>query len=182
MKRGAFVLIMAIAMLSAFDLSGRIGMGLGFTPDVYLESDVGGLITLPVVDLAVTRIGLNPKLAVEPVFQFTLRNANDNTITGFALSALGNFLLKGHQKTNLYTKAGIGFMLFAPGGGADTQFGFNIPFGFGLEHFVSEHFSLNLAALSGFTFISNPPLGGDSYMELKLGNAKPFAFYLLWYY
>ncbi|MGQ9665378.1 MAG: hypothetical protein ACUVUH_08635 [bacterium] len=182
MKKGAIALIMAFALLSAFDLSNRIGMGLGFTPDVYLESNAGGLITLPVVDLAVTRIGLNPKLAVEPIFQFTLRNANDNTSTSFALSALGNFLLKGHQKTNLYTKAGIGFMLFAPGGGADTQFGFNIPFGFGLEHFVSEHFSLNLAALSGFTFVSNPPGGGDSYMELKLGNAKPFAFYLVWYY
>lgn len=182
MIRGAIALLVLIAMLGAFDLSERIGMGLGFTPDVYLESNAGGLIVLPVVDLAVTRIGLNPKLVFEPLCQFTLKNVNDNTSIYFSLSGLGNFLMKGHEKTNLYAKAGLGFMLFSPGGGADSEFGFNLPFGFGLEHFVSEHFSLNLAALSGFTFISNPPGGGDSYMEIKLGNAKPFAFYLVWYY
>ncbi|MEO0185139.1 MAG: hypothetical protein ABIL22_02570 [candidate division WOR-3 bacterium] len=181
MKRGAIALLALIAVLGAYDLTGRIGMGLGFTPDVFLEAS-GGVITLPVIDLAVTRIGLNPKLSLEPIFQFTLQDANNNTSINFALAGLGNFLFKGHQKTNLYAKAGLGFMLYSPGGGADTRFGFNLPFGFGLEHFVSEHFSLNLAALSGFTFISNPPGGGDSYMQVKLGNAKPFAFYLLWYY
>ncbi|MEO0095768.1 MAG: hypothetical protein ABIL46_01080 [candidate division WOR-3 bacterium] len=181
MKKGAIAVLSIIALLSAFDLSGRIGMGLGFTPDVYLESE-NGIITLPVIDLAVTRIGLKPNLSLEPIFQFNLRNANDNTSVGFALSGLANYLIKGHQKTNLYAKVGFGFMLYSPGGGADSEFGFNLPFGFGLEHFVSEHFSLNLAALSGFTFISNPPVGGDSYMEVKIGNAKPFAFYLLWYY
>ncbi len=181
MKKGAIALFALIAILGAYDLTGRIGMGLGFTPDTYLESSTG-TFALPVIDLAVTRIGMNPKLVLEPIFQFTLKNANDNTSMNFALSALGNFLFKGHQKTNLYAKAGIGFMLYAPGGNADTEFGFNLPFGFGLEHFVSEHFSLNLAALSGFTFISNPPVAGDSYMEVKLGNAKPFAFYLVWYY
>ncbi|MGB9720849.1 MAG: hypothetical protein ACPL28_05145 [bacterium] len=182
MKRGTFALLAIIALVNAFDLSGRIGMGLGFTPDVYLESDAGGVITLPVIDLAVTRIGLNPKLALEPMFLFALENRNDNTSINFALAGLGNFLFKGHQKTNLYAKVGLGFMLYSPGGNADTRFGFNLPFGFGLEHFVSEYFSLNLAALSGFTFISNPPGGGDSYMQVKLGNARPFAFYLVWYY
>jgi hypothetical protein len=181
MKRGAIALIIFITTISAFDLTGCIGMGLGFSPDVYQES-TSELITLPVVDLAVTRIGLNPKLTLEPIFQFTLKNANDNTIIDFALSALGNFLMKGHQKTNLYAKAGLGLMIHSPGGNVDSEFGFNLPFGFGLEHFVSEHFSLNLAALSGFTFISNPPGGGDSYIEVKLGNAKPFAFYMVWYY
>uniref|UniRef100_A0A7C6EFY9 Outer membrane protein beta-barrel domain-containing protein n=1 Tax=candidate division WOR-3 bacterium TaxID=2052148 RepID=A0A7C6EFY9_UNCW3 len=181
MKKGAIALLSIIVMVCGFDLTGRIGMGLGFSPDVYQESS-NELITLPVIDLAVTRIGLNSKFAVEPIFQFTLRNANDRTSINLAVSGLGNFLMKGHQKTNLYAKAGFGFMLFSPGGGADTEFGFNLPFGFGLEHFVSEHFSLNLAALSGFTFISNPPAGGDTYMEVRIGNAKPFAFYMVWYY
>jgi hypothetical protein len=57
------------------------------------------------------------------------------------------------------------------------EIGFSLPFGFGLEHFISDHFSLNLAALSGFSFSS-----ASSQMEVKLGNDKPFAFYLLWYY
>uniref|UniRef100_A0A7V0Z574 Outer membrane protein beta-barrel domain-containing protein n=1 Tax=candidate division WOR-3 bacterium TaxID=2052148 RepID=A0A7V0Z574_UNCW3 len=181
MKKGLFALLSIIALFFGFDLTGRIGMGLGFSPDVYQEA-ANELITLPVVDLAVTRIGLKPKMVIEPIFQFTLKNANDNTSIYLAISGLGNFLMKGHQKTNLYAKGGLGFMLFSPGEGADTEFGFNLPFGFGLEHFVSEHFSLNLAALSGITFISNPPSGGDTYIEVKFGNAKPFAFYMVWYY
>ncbi|MEO0123335.1 MAG: hypothetical protein ABIL69_04955 [candidate division WOR-3 bacterium] len=181
MKKGAIALLSFIVLVSAYNLSGRIGMGLGFTPDVYQES-ANELITLPVIDLAVTRYGLNPNLILEPTFQFTLRNANDRTSINLVMNGLVNFLIKGHQKTNLYGKAGFGFLLFSPGGGADSEFGFNLPFGFGLEHFVSEHFSLNLAALSGFTFISNPPEGGDTYMEVKIGNAKPFAFYMVWYY
>jgi|UniRef100_A0A7V3VTE0 hypothetical protein len=181
MQRGIFALLSIIALVCGFDMTGRIGMGLGFSPDVYQES-ANELIALSVVDLAVTRIGLNSKLVIEPVFQFTLKNAMDNTNVYFTISGLGNFVMKGHQKTNLYAKAGLGFMLFSPGGGEETIFGFNLPFGFGLEHFVSEHFSLNLAALSGFTFISNPPEGGDTYMEVKFGNAKPFAFYMVWYY
>lgn len=179
MKNFLLCLTLWTMMLGAVDIQDRIGMGLGFSPDTYLESARLG-IPLPVIDIAVTKIGLNPKLAIEPIFQFTLRG-DGTTKTTFLLSCIGDFLLKGHSKTNLYTKGGLGFMIDSPGGGADTEFGFNLPFGFGIEHFASEHFSINLSALSGFTFISNPP-GGDSYMELKLGNAKPFAFYLLWYY
>lgn len=180
MRKGAIALLSIIVLVGAYDLSGHIGMGLGFTPDVFQETGAG-LIPLPVVDLAVTRIGLNPNLSIEPIFQFTMQDRT-NTSVFVNIAGLINYLVKGHQKTNLYVKAGLGFIIDSPGGGADTEFGFNLPFGFGLEHFVSEHFSLNLAALSGFTFISNPPGGGDSYMEVKLGNAKPFAFYLLWYY
>ncbi len=180
MKNLSLGLILWVVTLGAVEIQDRIGMGLGFSPDTYLESARLGL-PLPIVDIAVTKIGLNPKLAIEPIFQFTLRGDGATTHTTFLLSFLGDILLKGHEKTNLYARAGLGFMLDSPGGGAETEFGFNLPFGFGLEHFASEHFSINLSALSGFTFISNPP-GGDSYLEIKLGNAKPFAFYLLWYY
>ncbi len=181
MRKGAIAILSVIALVSAYDLTGRIGMGLGVTPDVYQEA-ANEFIQIPVIDLAVTRIGLKSNLVLEPIFQFTLRNANDNTSVNLAMAGLANFLFKGHQKTNLYGKAGLGFLFYSPGGGADSEFGFNLPFGFGLEHFISEHFSLNLSALSGFTFISNPPAGGDSYMEVKFGNAKPFAFYMVWYY
>jgi hypothetical protein len=180
MKKVLFgVLGLAIAA-AGVSLDGRIGMGIGLSPDTYFESAALGL-PLPVIDMAATRIGLNPKLSVEPILLFDMVDYGDTEMK-LGLSILCNFLMKGHQKTNLYTKAGIGFVLDSPAGAGETQFGFNLPFGFGLEHFVSEHFSLNLSALSGITFISNYGHGTESLMELKLGNAKPFAFYLLWYY
>ena len=180
MKKIWIGLFACVIILSAVDLEGKIGMGLGFSPDTYQES--GGLgLSLPIIDIAVTKIGLSPKMAIEPIIQFTLKGAGATSVH-VALSGLGDFLVKGHNKTNLYGKAGLGFMINSPGGGAETTFGFNLPFGFGLEHFVSENFSINLTALSGITFISNPTTGGDSYLEFKLGNEKPFAFYLLWYY
>ncbi len=182
MKKALIGLVAAIALVGAVDLEGRIGMGLGFSPDTYLESELTTL-GFPIIDLAVTKYGLSPKMALEPIFQFTMVNANDNTSIRFRLDALLDFLMKGHSKTNVYAKAGLGFMFYSSGvTGADAEFGLSVPFGFGLEHFCSEHFSINLAALSGLTFISNPPAGGDSYLNFKLGNEKPFAFYLLWYY
>ena len=169
----AILLLASVGLLNAVDLDGRIGMGLGWSPQ---STNVGGLIVLPVTDIAVTRIGLSPSLAVEPIFQFTFDSGDSLDYLLFKLSALGNFLMKGHAKTNLYAKAGLGIAMDKYGGG-DMEFAFNLPFGFGLEHFCSEHFSINLAALSGFSFSS-----AGSLMEIKLGNDKPFAFYLMWYY
>lgn len=173
MKKALIGLAVAIALVSAVDLDGRIGMGLGWAPEA---TSIGGLFTIPVTDIAVTRFGLSPKLAVEPILQFTMDNGDSLDYLLFKLSALGNFLLKGHAKTNFYGKLGLGFSMYKYGS-ADMEFAFHLPFGFGLEHFCSEHFSINLAALSGFTFSS----AGDQ-IGLKLGNDKPFAFYLLWYY
>ena len=173
MKKALIGLVAAIALVGAVDLDGRIGMGLGWAPEA---TSIGGLFTIPVTDIAVTRFGLSPKLAVEPIVQFTLDSGDSLDYMLFKLSVLGNFLWKGHAKTNLYTKLGLGFSMDKYDD-QDMEFAFHLPVGFGLEHFVSEHFSLNLAALSGFTFSSR----GDQ-IGLKLGNDKPFAFYLLWYY
>jgi hypothetical protein len=169
----AILLLASAGLLNAFDLDGRFGMGLGWSPG---GTNMGSLLFLPVTDIAVTRIGLGPNLAVEPIFQFTFDSGDSFDYLLFKLSALGNFLLKGHAKTNLYAKAGLGLVMDKYGSG-DMEIGFSLPFGFGLEHFISDHFSLNLAALSGFSFSS-----ASSQMEVKLGNDKPFAFYLLWYY
>lgn len=181
MKRCLLALVGLIAVVGAVNLDGRLGMGVGMSPDAYLESAALGL-PVAVIDIAVTKIGMNPKMSLEPIFQFTLQSANDITSTYFDLSVLADLLMKGHSKTNVYAKIGLGFQMLSPGGGADSEFGFNLPFGFGLEHFISEHCSINLSALSGFTFLNYAPGGGDSYFNIKLGNEKPFALYVLWYY
>lgn len=168
----AILLLASVGLLNAVDLDGRIGMGFGWSPE---RTNVG-VIPLPVSDIFVTRVGLGPNLAVEPIFQFTFDSGDSLDYLLFKLAALGNFLIKGHAKTNLYAKAGLGIAM-DKNGSADMEFAFNLPFGFGIEHFCSEHFSVNLAALSGLSFSS-----AGSQMEVKLGNDKPFAFYLLWYY
>jgi len=169
----AILLLASVGLLNAVDMDGKIGMGLGWSPE---NTNIGGLVLLPVTDIAVTRIGLGPKLVVEPIFQFTFDSGDSLDYLLVKLAALGNFLLKGHEKTNLYAKAGLG-VIMDKYGSADMEFAFQLPFGFGIEHFCSDHFSINLAALSGFSFNSR-----GSQMEFKLGNNKPFAFYLMWYY
>jgi hypothetical protein len=169
----ALLLLASVSLLSAVDLDGKIGMGIGWSPQ---STNVGGLIVLPITDIAVTRVGLGPKLAVEPIFQFTFDSGDSLDYLLFKLAALGDFLMKGHTKTNLYAKAGLGIAM-EKYGSADMEFAFQLPFGFGLEHYVSDHFSINLAALSGLSFSS-----AGSQIEVKLGNDKPFAFYLMWYY
>ncbi len=178
MKRIAIALFIIVVFLGAKDLSGLIGMGIGFSPDTYQGSTGYGL-GFPVIDIAVTRIGMSQTVAIEPIGQFTLTGDGDTEVR-FRLSVLGDFLLKGHSRTNIYAKAGIGFVIQP--GTPETMFGFNLPFGFGLEHFVSDYFSVNLAALSGFSYTSNPNNQSGSSWEVTLGNEKPFAFYLLWYY
>jgi len=177
MRKFLILFVGAVVLLQAHNLAGKIGMGLGFSPDTYLQGSAWGF---PVIDIAVTKIGLKPALALEPILQFTYTGDGASGVY-FALSGLANFLMKGHSKTNIYGKLGLGFLIDTRP--TDTEFGFTLPFGFGLEHFVSEHFSINLAAMSGFTYISNPPptYSGDNF-EFRLGNEKPFAFYLLWYY
>jgi hypothetical protein len=169
----AILLLASVGLLNAVDLNGRIGMGMGWSPD---GQTAIGTSTFPLADIAVTRIGLSEKLAVEPIFQFTLSNANDATSYFFKLYGLGNFLVKGHAKTNLYAKAGLGFTL-EKDGDLDAVISFGLPFGFGIEHFCSDHFSINLAAHSGIFFVTEP-----SAFQVKLGNDRPFAFYLMWYY
>lgn len=181
MKKILIGLVVTVMMLGAVSLDGKIGMGLGFAPD----GDIDGF-SIPIIDIAVTRYGLSPTRAIEPIFQFTMKSMGDGadvTSTGVKLSGLLNFLLRGHKKTNIYGKIGLGFGFSSSGiTGAETEITFELPFGFGIEHFCSEHFSINLAAISGFRYISNPQYMEGSDLTLKLGNDKPFAFYLLWYY
>jgi len=173
MKKILLVAALAISLGVAVDLDGRIGMGLGWSPS---QTDVGGIL-LPVTDIAVTRIGLGPKLSVEPIFQFTTSDMEGIDMY-FKLYCLGNYVFKSHSKTNVYLKGGLGFSLLDETGGGDALVTFGVPFGFGLEYFCGEHWSVNFASLSGLQIASQ----GGTQTEIKFGNDKPFAFYFLFYY
>ncbi len=184
MKKILIAITVTLVMAGAVDLDGRIGMGLGFAPDIYSgipDTSFFGLFDLGFgsVDIAVTRFGLNEKWSLEPIAQLMFDGNGEGAIRLY-IAGLGNMLLKGHSKTNLYGKIGFGFMLDTHG--SEDEFGIQLPFGFGLEHFINNHFSINLAALSGFNYISHPRGGLGSYYSLRLGNEKPFAIYVLWYY
>uniref|UniRef100_A0A7C4XVB3 Outer membrane protein beta-barrel domain-containing protein n=1 Tax=candidate division WOR-3 bacterium TaxID=2052148 RepID=A0A7C4XVB3_UNCW3 len=185
MKRISILFALIICTLGAVELQGRIGMGLGFAPDG-VEYFMGEPIALPIVDIGVTKYGLSPSMAIEPIVQFTMISVGDGgsvTSTKIKFFGLFDFLLKGHKKTNIYGKAGLGLGMSSTGvTDQETEISFELPFGFGLEHFCSEHFSINLCAMSGLKYVSNPANEEGSYLALKLGNDKPFAFYLLWYY
>jgi len=173
MKKILLVVALAFSVGVAVDLDGRIGMGLGWSPS---QTDIGGIL-LPVTDIAVTRIGLGPKLSVEPVFQFTMSDF-EGVDMHFRLYCLANMLFKGHEKTNVYLKGGLGFGMTDYTGGGDALIEVAVPFGFGLEYFCGEHWSVNFSSLSGLVLQSQ----GESEVEIKLGNDKPFAFFFLFYY
>lgn len=173
MKKILLVVALAFSVAVAVDLDGRIGMGLGWSP----SREAVGEFVLPVTDIAVTRIGLGPKLSVEPIFQFTMSDFEAIDMR-FKLYCLANMLFKGHSKTNVYLKGGLGFGMTDFEGGGDALVEIGVPFGFGLEYFCGEHWSVNFSSLSGLQLMSR----GDSEVEIKLGNDKPFAFFFLFYY
>lgn len=180
MKKILVVVVCLSGVLSAKSLKGSFGMGIGWSPLAYINNG-----NFPTPDFVVTKLGISDKLTLEPLIGFDFASySNEESESGslIQLQGLLGYIFREHKKTNIYLKGGIGFIVESPPGDDpySSAFGIGIPFGFGLEHFVSDYFSINLTALSGFSFISiNEPDG--SITSFSLGNHKIFIS-LMWYY
>lgn len=130
-------LILAVSMVFAVDMSGKMGVGVGWM--------VGSDAFAP--NVVILKKALGEKLVLEPVLNFWYTKNGDANYN-FDLQALFAFAIMAHEKTNFYAKAGISFgMMKTP---KTTSFG--IPLGLGLEHFISEHFSVDLNHVMGFGY------------------------------
>ncbi len=176
MKR-IFPLLLVLSLFStvfAVDLKGKIGLGTGWVIPPPVD-EYGYSVSLLTPTLIATKVGIASRLAIEPTFQFT-SISNDEKASLFTLCGLVNYLFLGHKKTNIYLKGGFAFTTASVGG--TTVFSqFGLPIGVGLEHWVSEHFSIELSPIGGF-FIQNEPFDATIF---SLGNAT-LNLALIWYY
>jgi hypothetical protein len=155
-------LILALSTVFAVDMSGKIGMGAGWT----LGSGFAP-------NTAITKFGLGEKLVLEPSFTFSYMKNGEGTYH-FDLQALFAYALMAHEKTNFYAKAGISF-----GTQKEPKMtSFGIPLGLGLEHFISDHFAVDVNHVMGF--------GYTKYDESKMMNftitTTNLTAGLVWYY
>jgi len=130
-------LILAVSMVFAVDMKDKMGIGVGWM--------VGSETFAP--NVVILKKALGEKLVLEPVLNFWYTKNGDANYN-FDLQVLFAYAIKAHEKTNFYAKAGISFgMMKTP---KITSFG--IPLGLGLEHFISEHFSVDLNHVMGFGY------------------------------
>lgn len=174
------VVIGIIGSANAKSLKGSLGMGIGWMAPRYEEitNSFGP-------DFIITKFGISEKLVFEPLIGFdfvSISNGASETGSLIQLRGIMGFLFREHKKTNVYLKGGIGFMVESPlyDEPYSSAFGIEIPFGFGLEHFISDYFSINFDAFSGFSFLSaNEP--DVTVTSFSLGNHH-FLLSLMWYY
>jgi len=151
--------VMAILLISqtamAKNMSEKFGMGIGWTGDMLTAAT--GMI-MP--NTGTVRIGLTSSIVIEPLAGLTfltISNGDSETSSLIAFTPTVNLAFLSHDKTNVYGKTGLSFSLYSPGSGAPSTTFFGLNLGLGLEHFVSDHFTINLSTLSGF---SNKSVGG----------------------
>ncbi|MDH5683924.1 MAG: outer membrane beta-barrel protein [candidate division WOR-3 bacterium] len=133
-------LIFALSTVFAVDMSGKLGMGIGWTV---------GSSGIP--DAAITKFALGEKLVLEPALLFSFTSmSNDESESNyeFNLNLLLAYALMAHEKTNFYAKAGISFGMEKE----PKMTSFGIPLGLGLEYFVSDHFAVDLNHVMGFNY------------------------------
>lgn len=166
-------LILTLSIVFAVDMSGKFGMGVGWT--------VGSEGFGP--HYATTKFGLGEKLVLEPTLHFSYTSYSSEGVDDYEynldLAVLFAYALMAQEKTNLYGKAGIGFGLSVPtmDGGISTTF-FGIPLRLGFEHFMSEHFAVDLNAKMGLNFNKT---GDTETTNFTLSNQAITAGFV-WYY
>lgn len=169
-------------------MQGQFGMGVGWNMGIpgIERAYTNPVSTLPASliqfpNTAVTKIGLNKWLVLEPTLGITVASdmAGGASSESYAIFLMGlaSFVASSHEKTNVYVKAGLKFGYFnPPGAGATTEFG--IPAGIGLEYFVTKHFAVDVNTLSGLMTTSQE---GSSNTTFSLSN-QIVAVGLLWYH
>jgi hypothetical protein len=176
MKKFLFLVILFVSFSSlAKSMEGSLGMGIGWNNGASLLNP----------NAYVTKIGLSSNLAIEPEFYLSAQKSGimGGAYTEYGISLLLDIIMKEHEKTNVYFKGGLVLDVDnPPTTNATTNWGF--AFGFGIEHFISDFFAIDLSALSSYVVTSY----GE---ELPEDASNPYNFYLgngnlrigaLWYY
>ncbi len=156
-------LILALSTVLAVDMKGKIGMGAGWT--------VNSEIFAP--NAVITKYGMGENLVLEPSLTFVYDKNGEGSYY-FDLRALFAYALMAHEKTNFYAKAGIFFGIQK----TPKLTSFGIPLGLGLEHFISDHFAVDISHIMGFGYTKYDE---TKQMSFKITTTNLTAG-LVWYY
>ncbi len=171
----SFIIIAFFVSLSSFakSMDDFIGLGIGWSNSAYLFEP----------NTYVTKLGVTPNLVLEPEFYLAAqRDEFGDVDTQYGISLLLAPTIRQHEKTNLYLKGGLSFDVNNPARISATSY-LGLVGGFGIEHFISDYFSIDLSALSSYIITSY----GEDYGDIS----SPYDFYLgngnlrvavLWYY
>jgi hypothetical protein len=169
--RRLMVLYLALALSTAFgvDMRHRFGMGVAWTTGQSGLAPIDGLM----------KYGLSEWIVLEPTLHLTTTTTYTDGRSTYDLSvaAVLAYVVRANARTNVYAKAGLGFASRMPDNEEYTS-SLLVPLGLGLEHFVSDHFSVDLDARMGLVSTWGY---GDQPTDLTLGN-KVLGAGLLWYY
>lgn len=157
-------LILALSIGFAVDMSGKIGMGAGWT--------VNSTIFAP--NAVITKFALGEKLVLEPALTFWYTKNGDGDYM-FDIHALFAYALMAHAKTNFYAKAGVSFGMMK-----DEMTSFGVPLGLGLEHFISDHFAVDINHMMGFSYVKYD-VDDSKMMKFSITTTNLTAG-LVWYY
>jgi hypothetical protein len=166
-------LIVGLSTTFAVDMKGKIGMGVGWT--------MGTTGFKP--DYAITKIGISSNSVLEPtLYYYSIEEPTllfPTRVTHLYLSLVFATAIKAHEKTNLYSKFGFEFGYDKPATGSSVT-AIGTPIGFGLEHFISEHFAVDLNAIMVDLYISSGDNGFNVNMFILSNKAINAG--LVWYY
>lgn len=161
---------------------------------------------LPFISLATTRYGLTSKISIEPslgyyrwITEYESKYHYEDTTYSYSdtlrlslvlVAGLTNYTLRGNPKSNVYVRVGgivgTGTWECLRYKITNKIFGWGLVIGYGLEHFVSNHFAINVGVLSCLWVIKDEYIAEAFAFKAKssglmFGN-QLLDFTLMWYY
>ncbi len=191
-KWGVVILAIVLADFSyAVDLKGKLGMGARWWG-------------VPFIALATTRYGFTSKFSAEPVLGYyrwhdeytsgdtSHTSSSEDKYSLLLVGGLGNFSVRANAKGNVYIRIGgllaTGNRSYSSNGHkrSGEMRGYGALVGYGLEHFVSEHFAISVGMLSCWwmytdEYVRDAFTSKSSISGLIFGN-QLLDFAVMWYY
>lgn len=168
------VLLVGVINLNARDMSGKIGMGIGWS-GIGLTTQGQPIIIAP--DLAGVAIGLSSNMVLHPAFNLYVQSEDEQTTTTISAGLFLDYIFMSHDKTNLSLSGGFSFGVESPPEGENTT-EIGLLAGVGLEHFISDYFSIRTTLQQEF---ANRSIGDASNSTTYLGT-QFLNLSLMWYY
>ncbi len=173
----AVLLCAIISNASAFDTSGKFGMGIRFWGT-------------PIITFSNMKFGLSDKMGLEPSFGYyswkdDYGDGYESSNSIFLISVVGDINAVKAVRSNFMIKLGGAYAKMKSSysnpysSGSSSSRGTAILAGIGIEHFVNDNFAVNVGALSGYW--TSSPDDSDASFSFTSISSQLVDFSLVWY-